>query len=194
MPRVTHVYTPDRRQERKKLFQDRNATALLRGLIVGPGDPATYSLVISAGRLFQLGLALLKAVESSAKPPSMRNLHRPRSFAHVRRGDRLQLSDSEVWTDLSDGAAVEASFLLGETFRGSALTSAIRGITPNGLRSAGRSGVLWLLSELHPGERVRLAEALSRPTRAIRPALFDRQGLLRIARVLHGIARSLEEG
>ena len=111
----------------------------------------------------------------------------------MRRGDRLRKSDGEAWTDLSDGAAFEASLLLNEAFRTSDLADAMRSLTPRGLRSAGRSGILWLLSELDPDERAELAETLSQPMREIRPARFDGRALHRFAKALRSIARSLEE-
>lgn len=194
MPDASLVYAPEKQEERAKLFQDPAAKALLKGLMIGPGDRATYGLVTTAARLFQLGLDLLETIESAAEPPPIRDLESPRVFRHVRRGDRFRLADCEAWTDLSDGAAVEAALLLDQAFPGSAFLSAVRSLTPNGLRSAGRSGVMWLVSELDSVDRAKLAEALSRPIREMRPARVDRSGLQRIAKALRAIASRLEEG
>jgi hypothetical protein len=194
MPEARQVFSPERQQERKQLLKDPVARALLKNLIVGPGDRPMYELVTSAARLFQLGISLLEIIEGSAETPTARDLGlRRHIFRHIRRGDRLRLDDTDVWTDLSDGAVVEASFLLDKIHRGSDVANAIQSMTPSGLRSAGLNGVLCLLFELDPGERVRLAEALSRPTREIRPASLDRKELQRIAKALHTIARHLEE-
>lgn len=165
---------------------------LLRDLIVGPSNRLVYRTVAGAAQLIELGFTLLEQAAASAEPPASRDLGLARARRAVRRGDRLRKGDAEAWTDLADGAAFEASFLLGASCTAE-LRVALRSLQGRGLKAAGRSGLLWLLTELMPEQRANLAGSAALPFNPLRPIRQDREALRRHARALRAIARALDE-
>ncbi len=192
MPRARAVLPPARRREREKLLRDPVVRMLLRDLIVGPSNGRVYRRVAGAAQLIELGFALLEQAAASAEPPASRDLGLSRARRAARRGDRLRKGDAEIWTDLADGAAFEATFLLDASYTAE-LRVALRSLQARGLKAAGRSGLLWLLSELTPEQRADLAGLAGLPPNPLRPIRQDREALRRHARALRAIARVLDE-
>jgi len=192
MPRTSHVLPPDRRRERQQLLEDPLARRLLRELIVGPSDQALHQMATSAARLIQLGFKLLELVEGSAEPPPSHDLSSPRSLQRKRRGDRLRKDDCETWTDLGDGAAVQAALILASP-DAQEIRQWVRKLTPAGLRASATSDMVLLLGELTPEERSELVQTATQPPRELRRATFNRQTLRRHAKALRAIAQFLEE-
>jgi hypothetical protein len=192
MPRTSFILPADRRRERDQLLKDPLVRRLLRDLIVGPSDPVLQLVATNAARLIQVGFSLLELVAESAVAPPSQDLASPRGLRRARRGDRLCKDDCIAWTDLADGAAVQAELILASPDTRE-VRQWIRRLTPTGLRAAATENAMLLLGDLTPQERTELARSVSREPRTPRRARLKPERLRRYAKALRAVAQLLEK-